>query len=66
MICLSNHTMSLEVKTPFFSFLRKVQTEILLQPGQSILILEWSWRQFGYKRKVVMISEDGDIRVTYV
>jgi len=50
-----------------FPFMFKVskQPEIVLNRDQNkIIISVWSWRKFGYKRKLVQILDNGDIRVT--
>jgi len=48
-----------------FGFKVNKQPEIVLNQDQNkIIISTWNWRKFGYKRKLVQILPNGDIRVT--
>jgi len=41
--------------------------QIILKKGDSILLQTWSWRKpFGYKRKIVTIDDNGDVKVTKI
>lgn len=47
-----------------FGFGIKRPFELILKRGESALISEWSWRKFGFKRKLVSIDSSGDVKIT--
>ena len=38
-------------------------TEFIIDPGQTILVKEWSWRRFGYKKTFYSMSKEGKLSV---
>jgi|SaaInlV_100m_DNA_2_1039680.scaffolds.fasta_scaffold35262_1 hypothetical protein len=48
-----------------FGFKVNKSPEIVLNKDQNkIIISVWDWHKFGYKRKLIQILPNGDIRVT--
>jgi hypothetical protein len=55
---------SFRFHTPLFGVgLTKRDNEIKLKEGESVILRYWSWRKFGYIRKLVRIV-DGKVEVT--
>ena len=46
-----------------FSFGFEKKTELILKPGETVLVQEWSWRKFGYTRKWYSIDKKGELVV---
>ena len=46
-----------------FSFGFERKTELILKPGETVLVMEWSWRKFGYIRKFYYMDKEGELRV---
>jgi len=47
-----------------FSFGIPRPEAIKLIAGESVIISYWSWRKFGFVRKLVYVCDDGDVDVT--
>jgi len=57
---------SIGISTPFFSFsLTKKENHIKIQEGETILLRYWSWRKFGYVKKVMTLN-NGVVAVTRI
>ncbi len=46
-----------------FSFGYEKKTELILKPGESAIVQEWSWRKFGFIRKFYYCDTEGNLRV---
>jgi len=55
---------SFQIKTPVFGFGVHKKTELILEKGQNVILMEWNWRKFGYIKKLVQIDSNGDVHVT--
>lgn len=46
------------IKTPLLSIgLSKREKEIRLKTGEAVIIRDWSWKNFGYKKKLVRLVD---------
>lgn len=49
---------------PFFGFGIERESKIVLKKGDSIILSEWNWRKFGYKKKVISIDDQSNVIIT--
>lgn len=51
--------MSIDVGGAGFRFGMTRPQPIKLKRGESIIVYEWSWKKFGYKKRLIQIDSSG-------